>query len=99
MSVERRRLYGACPHARRGTGCRCQTSSLTSNVSDHVEKSKYLGQIIASDGKVQGEVSRSLALGYAAFNQLGKRGIWRDKSISRRTKLTLYKVMVRTILL
>ena len=40
-----------------------------------------------------------MALGYAAFNRLGKRGIWRDKAISRRTKLTLYKVIVRTVLL
>jgi hypothetical protein len=59
----------------------------------------YLGQIIASGGKVKREVSRRLALGYAAFNKLGKQGIWRDKFISRRTKLTLYKVIVRTVLL
>ncbi len=33
--------------------------------------------IIASDGKVKREVSRRLALGYAAFNKLGKQGIWK----------------------
>jgi hypothetical protein len=58
-----------------------------------------LGQIIASDGKVKREVSRRLALGYAAFNKLGKQGIWRDKLISRRTKLTPHQVIVRTVLL
>jgi len=66
---------------------------------EHVQQFKYLGQIIASDGKVKREVSRRLALGYAAFNKLGKQGIWKDKLISRRTKLTLYQVIVRTVLL
>jgi hypothetical protein len=60
---------------------------------------KCLGQIIASDGKVKKEVSRRLALCYAAFNKLGKQGIWRDKSVSRRTKLTVYQVFVRAVLL
>jgi hypothetical protein len=59
---------------------------------------KYLEQIIASDGKVKREFSDGWALGYAALNKLGKQGIWRDKPISRRTKLTLYQV-VRTVLL
>jgi hypothetical protein len=42
----------------------------------HAGKSKYMGQIIASDGKVKGGVSRRLALAYAAFIKLGKQGIW-----------------------
>jgi hypothetical protein len=52
---------------------------------EHVQQFKYLGQILASDGKVKREVSRRLALGYAALNRLGKEGIWKDKSTSRRT--------------
>jgi hypothetical protein len=66
---------------------------------EHVQQFKYLGQIIASDSKVKRQVSRMLALGYAAFNRIGKQGIWKDKSISRRTTLTLYHVIVRTLLL
>jgi hypothetical protein len=34
-----------------------------------------------------------------AFNRLGKQGIWTDKTHSRRTKLTIYKGTVLTILL
>jgi hypothetical protein len=66
---------------------------------EHVQQFKYLGQIIALHGKVKREVSRRLAPGYAAFNKLGKQGIWKDKLISRRTKLILYQVIVRTVLL
>jgi hypothetical protein len=67
---------------------------------EHVRQCGYSGQIIASEGLiVKREVSRRLALGYAAFNRLGKQGIWEDRSISRRTKLTLYQVIVRTVLL
>jgi hypothetical protein len=58
-----------------------------------------MGQIIASDGTVKGEVTRRLGLAYAAFNRLGKQGIWKDKKLSRRTKLTIYKATVLTILL
>ena len=49
---------------------------------EHVKQFKYLGQIIASDGTVKGEVTRRLGLAYAAFNRLGKQGIWKDKTIS-----------------
>jgi hypothetical protein len=66
---------------------------------EHVNKFKYLGQIISSDGKLKGEISRRIGQGYAAFRSLEKRGIWKDKLISRRTKLTIYKVTVLTILL
>jgi hypothetical protein len=66
---------------------------------EHVKQFKYLGQIIASDGTVKREVSRRLGLAYAAFNRLGKQGIWKDKIVSRRTKLTIYKATVLTILL
>jgi hypothetical protein len=78
---------------------RCQNSSLTTNVSSMCNNLKYLGQIPASDGKVKREVSRRLALGYAAFNRLGKQGIWKDKAVSRKTKLTLHQVIVQTVLL
>jgi hypothetical protein len=66
---------------------------------EHVKQFKYLGQIIASDWTVKGEVTRRLGLAYAAFNRLGKQGIWKDKKLSTRTKLTIYKATVLTILL
>ena len=66
---------------------------------EHVNKFKYLGQIISSDGKLKGEISRRIGQAYAAFRSLEKKGIWKDKLISRRTKLTIYKVTVLTILL
>ncbi len=66
---------------------------------EHLDKFRYLGQVIASDGKIKGEVSRRLGLAHAAFTRVDKRGIWTDKAISRRTKLALYKVTIRTILL
>jgi hypothetical protein len=64
-----------------------------------VKQFKYLGQIIASDGTVKGEGSRRLGVAYAAFNRLGKQGIWKDKTVSRRIKLTVYKATVLTTLL
>jgi hypothetical protein len=57
---------------------------------EHVNKFKYLGQIISSDGKLKGEISRRIGQAYAAFRSLEKRGIWKEKLISRRTKLTIY---------
>jgi hypothetical protein len=59
----------------------------------HVEQFKYLGQIYDSHGTVKGEVSRRLGLGYAALNTLGncKQEIWIYRTLSRRTKLTIYK--------
>ncbi len=68
----------------------------TQRVKD-VKQFKYLGQIIASDGTVKGEVTRRLGLAHAAFNRLGKQGIWKDKKLGRRTKLTIYKATVLTI--
>jgi hypothetical protein len=66
---------------------------------EHVDKFKYLGQIISSDGKLKGEISRRIGQAYAAFRSLERRGIWKDKTISRRTKITIYRVTVLTILL
>ena len=66
---------------------------------EHVHKFKYLGQILSSDGKLKGEISRRTGQAYAAFRSLERKGIWKDKLISRRTKLTIYKVTVLTILL
>ncbi len=43
--------------------------------------------------------SRRLGLPYAAFNRLGKQGIWKDKTIVRRTNLTIYRATVLNILL
>jgi hypothetical protein len=48
----------------------------------YVKQAKYLGQVIASDGAVKGEVGRRLGLAYAAFNRLGKQGVWKDKTTS-----------------
>jgi hypothetical protein len=66
---------------------------------EHVNKFKYLGQIISSDGKLKGEISRRIGQAYTAFRNLEKQGIWKDKTISRRVKLTIYKVTALSILL
>ncbi len=66
---------------------------------EHVNNFQYLGQVISSDVKTKGEISRRIGQAYAAFRSLERRGIWKDKTISRRTKLTIYKVTVLTIML
>jgi hypothetical protein len=64
-----------------------------------VQQFKYLGQIISSNGLLKGEISQRVGKATYAFNQLLMRGIWTDKTIRRKTKLTIYKAIVRSILL
>jgi hypothetical protein len=45
------------------------------------------------------EITRRVGLAYAAFCSTDKKGIWQDNLLSRRTKVTTYKVMVLAILL
>jgi hypothetical protein len=90
--------YGVCPRPGEGPVAVTVIFIGTQRV-EHMKQLKYLGQIIASDGTVKGEVTQRLGLAYAAFNRLGKQGIWKVKKLSRRTKLTSYKASVLTILL
>jgi hypothetical protein len=70
----------ACSHAR--TGLIAVPEIFIDNQRvEHVQLLRYLGQIFASDSKVKKEVSRRLALGYAAFNKLGIQGMWREKLV------------------
>jgi hypothetical protein len=44
------------------------------------------------------KITRRIGLSYAAFRSIDKKGIWRDNILSRRTKVTIYKVTVLAIL-
>jgi hypothetical protein len=44
------------------------------------------------------EITRRIGLAYAAFRSIDKQGIWQDNILSRRTKVTFYKVTVLAIL-
>jgi hypothetical protein len=90
--------HGACSEGRRGTAGE-PVIFIGTQRFDRVKKLLGLGQIIASDGKGEGEVSGRLGLAYAAFHDIGKRETQKDKAVRRRTKLIMYKVPVQTILL
>jgi hypothetical protein len=89
---------GVYSKTRRGTGSGANHRHWYS-MRRACEACYYLGQIIDSHGTVKGELSRRLGLAHAAFNTLRRQGIWTDKTLSKRTKLTIYKATVLTILL
>jgi hypothetical protein len=60
---------------------------------------KYPGQIMSEDGQMKQKITGRIGLAYAAFRSIDKKGIWRDNLLSRRTKVTMYKVNVLAILL
>ena len=64
-----------------------------------VKQFKYLGQVFSSDGTLNAEISHRVGKANYAFNRLLKKGIWTDKVIRRKTKLTIYTAIVRSILL
>jgi hypothetical protein len=81
------------------TPCNSPPLKLGDQYVQFVQQLKYLGQIISSDGLLNGEISQRVGKATYAFNQLLGRGIWTDKVFRRKTKLTIYKAVVRSILL
>ena len=54
-----------------------------------VKQFKYWGQILSSNGSLKGEISQRVGKATFVFNQLLGGGIWTDKAIRRKTKLTI----------
>jgi hypothetical protein len=81
------------------TPCNSPPLKLGDQYVQFVKQFKYFCQILSSNGLLNGEISQRVGKATYAFNQLLGRGIWADKTIRRKTKLTIYKAIVRSILL
>jgi len=61
---------------------------------ENVATFKYLGQ--HSEGSISSELSHRVGKAYAIFRALDKQGIWREKLMTKKTKLIFYKTLVRS---
>ena len=66
---------------------------------ENVATFKYLGQHFSSQGSISSELSHRVGKAYAIFRALDKQGIWREKLMTKKTKLIFYKTLVRSVLL
>ena len=64
---------------------------------EEVPHFKYLGSIISAENNIEKEVSSRIGLAAQAFKKLSN--IWRSTSLSIRTKLSIYRSNVRSVLL
>jgi len=64
-----------------------------------VKKFKYLGAVCSADMSMRSEISNRLSKAGKALHKLTNMKIWGDSAISRKTKMTLYKVVVQSVLL
>ena len=79
------------------------TESITSNITmngellEEVSSFKYLGATLSKDGTCTAEIRIRIVTATAAMARLGR--IWKSSSISFRTKYSLYRALVLSILL
>ena len=67
------------------------------NIIRQVDKFKYLGTYLAKDGSLSSEFEERLKKVNQAMGML--KNVWNNKNFSIHTKIKIYKVMVRTILI
>ena len=65
--------------------------------TDSVSEFIFLDSKITTDGHSTPEVMRRIALAASAMNQLGR--VWKQRNLSRITKLRLYETCVLSVLL
>ena len=64
---------------------------------DDIEEFTYLGAIVDKDGRGSKDIMHRLQKARGAFQRL--RRVWAAKGIGRRTKIRLFKTLVRPVLL
>lgn len=62
-----------------------------------VEQFQYLGSVITNKGSSEPEIRRRIGMAKSAMTQLNK--IWKDRNITRRTKIHLIRTLVFSIFL
>ena len=67
------------------------------NEIEEVECFTYLGASVTKDGGGTAAIQKRIALASATFNKLSK--VWSDRDIGRKTKATLFKTLVLSVLL
>jgi hypothetical protein len=67
------------------------------NVIEDVEEFTYLGAIVSKEGGGENDMNSRINKARAAFIKLNK--VWRSKQFGRKTKIKLYKTLVRPVLL
>jgi Reverse transcriptase (RNA-dependent DNA polymerase)/Endonuclease/Exonuclease/phosphatase family len=68
------------------------------NVLQNTDKFCYLGSLISQKIHIDDEITRRIGAAAAAFGRLETR-LWRDRGISSRTKVAVYRAVVVTTLL
>ena len=67
------------------------------SIVEEADSFTYLGAQVTKDGEAALDIKKRTALVYASFNRLIK--IWRARNISRKTKATLFKTLLLSVLL
>ena len=64
---------------------------------ENTNQFKYLGSVITSDGDSHKDISIRIGKAWGAYNKL--RPIWRSNQLSKKTKLSVYRACVMSVLL
>ena len=64
---------------------------------EDVESFTYLGAEVSKDGGSTGDIRRRIGLAWGAFQRLRK--VWYTRNIGRKTKITLFKTLIMSVLL
>ena len=64
----------------------------------HVKEFTYLGSIIASDGHIEAELQKRMAMASRSFGRLRER-LWNNLNVSIRVKVKIYRAIILSTLL
>ena len=81
-----------------GEGLDPPSLNINGNVVEFVDSVVYLGSTVTNNGDLKPEIERRRALSSNVMQALRK-PLWRQQSISRTTKMHIYKAAVLSVLL
>ncbi|BDA48371.1 Protein FAM91A1 [Coccomyxa sp. Obi] len=99
MHINIRKTQILCLQSGTQTGDSSEQFWLRGQPLEQVQMFKYLGSICSADMSMQPEIASRLSRAGGAYHKLSRLKVWKDKNISVKIKVILYKVIVQSTLL
>ncbi|BDA47039.1 probable craniofacial development protein 2 at N-terminal half [Coccomyxa sp. Obi] len=99
MHINIRKTQILCLQSGTQTGDSSEQFWLRGQPLEQVQMFKYLGSICSADMSMQPEIASRLSRAGGAYHKLSRLKVWKDKNISLKIKVILYKVIVQSTLL